>query len=231
VLEDNVIAVTVIGQTYPKQEIEEAKSLAEMIGVRQEIQYVDIFEDEKIVSNPPDRCYYCKMKEFSIIKDVAQKYGIYTVVDGSNADDVTDYRPGLRALKELGVVSPLREAGLTKLEIRALSRELGLPTWDKPALACLASRVPYGERLTQDILSKVDMGEVFLRNLGFKQVRLRHFGNLAKLEVLPEDMEELLKSRDNVVKYLKEMGYSYITMDLEGYKTGSMNREIEKGVL
>jgi uncharacterized protein len=231
VLEDNVIAVTVSAQIHPKWEMEEAKTLAEMIGVKQEIIYADVLNDEKIVSNPPDRCYYCKIKVFSIIKEVAQRYGIYTVADGSNADDIKDYRPGMRALKELGIVSPLREARLTKLEIRALSKELGLPTWDKPALACLATRIPYGERLTVDILSKVDMGEVFLKNLGFKQVRLRHFGNLAKIEVSPEDMKRLLESRDDIVKYLKEIGYSHITMDLEGYRTGSMNIMIEKGVL
>lgn len=231
VLRDNVIAVTVMGQIHPRWEIEESRALADEIGVKQEIIDIDILSDEKIASNPPDRCYYCKIRVFSIIKEVAKRYDIDTIADGSNADDVTDYRPGMRALEELGIVSPLKEADLTKLEIRRLSKELGLRTWDKPALACLATRVPYGERLTQNILLQIDKGENTLRRLGFRQVRLRHFGNLAKIEVLPEDMERLLKSREDIVKYLKEIGYSYITMDLEGYKTGSMNIGIEKGVL
>ncbi|MGC9063809.1 MAG: ATP-dependent sacrificial sulfur transferase LarE, partial [bacterium] len=151
VLGNNVVAVTVSGQIHPRWEIEESKALAKEIGVKQEIIDIDVLNDEMIASNPPDRCYYCKVKVFSLIKEMAKKYHIYTVADGSNADDITDYRPGIKALKELGIISPLKDARLTKLEIRMLSKELGLSTWDKPPLACLATRVPYGEKLTQEI--------------------------------------------------------------------------------
>lgn len=229
VLGDNAIAITVNGAIHPDWEIEEAKEIANNIGVRHIVVDIDIFKDENIVNNPPDRCYHCKLTVFSLIKEVAKSYGIDNVADGSNVDDIGDYRPGMKALKELKILSPLKEVGLSKSEIRKLSRELGLPTWNKPALACLATRIPYNTKITREALSMIDSGEYFLRGLGFNQVRLRHMGNLAKIEVLPEDMPRLIELREEIIQKLKEIGYTYITVDLEGYTTGSMNRTI-KGV-
>ncbi|MCX7796405.1 MAG: ATP-dependent sacrificial sulfur transferase LarE [bacterium] len=226
VLDDKVIGITVNSAIHPEWEVESAKELARFIGVRHIVLDVDIFKDEKIVFNPPERCYYCKLSVFSVIKETAKKYGIDNVADGSNVDDIGDYRPGMRALKELGILSPLIEAGLKKDEIRRLSKELGLPTWDKPALACLATRIPYNTRITRETLAMIEEGENFLRNLGFTQVRLRHLDNLAKIEVLPKDMPRLLELRDMIIEKLKTIGYTYITLDLEGYNTGSMNKLI-----
>jgi uncharacterized protein len=197
-----------------------------MIGVRHIVLDADVSTNENIMKNPPDRCYHCKLTVFSLIKETAKRYGIENVADGSNADDVGDYRPGMRALKELGILSPLMDVGLKKEEIRRLSKDLGLPTWNKPALACLATRIPYNTRITDKALSMIEEGEDFLRSLGFIQVRLRHLDNTAKIEVLPEDMPRLLELRDTVVERLRSIGYTYITMDLEGYNTGSMNRII-----
>ena len=227
ILGDNVVAITVNGAIHPGWEIESSKEIASRIGVRQILLDMDIFKNENIVTNPPDRCYHCKMAIFSMIKKTAKSYGIDNVADGSNIDDAGDYRPGMRALKELGILSPLRDAGLGKEEIRILSKELGLPTWDKPALSCLATRIPYNTRITEETLSMIEAGEDFLRGLGFSQVRLRHLGNLAKIEVPPEDMMRLLGLREMVVKKLREIGYTYITMDMEGYNMGSMNRTIK----
>jgi len=203
-----------------------AREIARMIGVRHIVLDADVSTNENIMKNPPDRCYHCKLTVFSLIKETAKRYGIENVADGSNADDVGDYRPGMRALKELGILSPLMDVGLKKEEIRRLSKDLGLPTWNKPALACLATRIPYNTRITDKALSMIEEGEDFLRSLGFIQVRLRHLDNTAKIEVLPEDMPRLLELRDTVVERLKSIGYTYITMDLEGYNTGSMNRII-----
>lgn len=228
VLGDNAIAITVNGAIHPAWEIEESKKIANKIGVRHVVLDINIFENEDIVNNPPDRCYHCKLAVFSMIKEVAKSYGIEKVADGSNIDDVGDYRPGMKALRELGILSPLKEVGLGKGEIRMLSKELGLPTWNKPALACLATRIPYNNRITQEVLSMIDSGEYFLRSLGFTQVRLRHMGNIAKIEVLPEDISRVIELREEIVKKLKEIGYTYITVDLEGYTTGSMNRTIKE---
>jgi uncharacterized protein len=225
-LGDNAIGITVNSMIHPRWEIESAREIARMIGVRHIVLDADVSTNENIMKNPPDRCYHCKLTVFSLIKETAKQYGIENVADGSNADDVGDYRPGMRALKELGILSPLMDVGLKKEEIRRLSKDLGLPTWNKPALACLATRIPYNTRITDKALSMIEEGEDFLRSLGFIQVRLRHLDNIAKIEVLPEDMPRLLELRDTVVERLKSIGYTYITMDLEGYNTGSMNRII-----
>jgi uncharacterized protein len=225
-LGDNAIGITVNSMIHPGWEIESAREIARMIGVRHIVLDADVSTNENIMKNPPDRCYHCKLTVFSLIKETAKQYGIENVADGSNADDVGDYRPGMRALKELGILSPLMDVGLKKEEIRRLSKDLGLPTWNKPALACLATRIPYNTRITDKALSMIEEGEDFLRSLGFIQVRLRHLDNTAKIEVLPEDMPRLLELRDTVVERLRSIGYTYITMDLEGYNTGSMNRII-----
>lgn len=226
VLGNNVVGITVDGAIHPRNEIESAKEIAKMIGVRHILLNMDVFKDERIVANPPERCYYCKLNTFSLIKETAKSYGIENVIDGSNADDVGDYRPGMKALKELGILSPLMDVGLKKEEIRMLSKELGLPTWNKPALACLATRIPYSTRITEKILTMVEEGEDFLKSLGFTQVRLRHLDNIAKIEVPIEDMAKILELRERIVEKLKGIGYTYITIDLEGYNTGSMNRLI-----
>jgi len=226
VLDNNAIGITVDGAIHSRNEIESAKEIAKMIGVRHIVLNMDVFKDERIIANPPDRCYHCKLKTFSLIKETARIYGIENIIDGSNADDVGDYRPGMRALRELGILSPLMDVGLKKEEIRRLSKELGLPTWNKPALACLATRIPYNTRITEKDLMMIEEGEDFLRGLGFVQVRLRHLDNLAKIEVPLEDMARILELRERIVDKLKGIGYTYITIDLEGYNTGSMNRLI-----
>ena len=196
--------------------------------MRQVLVETDELGVEGFADNPPDRCYHCKRELFSVVARVAREHGIETVADGTNADDPGDWRPGLRAAEEMGVASPLREAGLTKADIRALSRELGLPTWQKPARACLASRFPYRHRITTEALRRVAAAEEFLADLGFRQYRVRHHGALARIEVAPEDIPRLAESdlRNRIVEAFKRIGYTYVTLDLEGYRTGSMNETL-----
>ena len=196
-------------------------------------QYVIPAEDLKIDSirhNPPDRCYHCKRVLFGRILETAAEKGILTVAEGSNVDDLGDYRPGMRAIRELGVVSPLLDAGLTKADIRAFSKELGLPTWSKPSFACLASRFVYGETITDEKLSMVDQAEQLLMDLGLRQFRVRIHGDLARIEVLPEDLQRITEPelRTLISGKLKEYGFSYVTLDLVGYRTGSMNEVLKQ---
>ena len=225
-LGDLVLAVTALSPFYPSFEKEEAKELLEEMGVNYRLITIDASELQGVAHNPPDRCYHCKKVVFGKFRQLAEAEGIPFIVDGTNFDDLGDYRPGLKALEELGIRSPLREAGLTKEEIRALSREMGLPTWDKPALACLATRLPYGTLITPEKLARVDQGESFLRSLGLRQFRLRHHEELARLEVGPEDFEGVLAHREEITQKLKELGFRYVTLDLEGYRTGSMNETL-----
>lgn len=235
VLKDNVIAITLVSPLYPKREIKEAEKIAKTLGVKHIIeQEKSIFKNEAFLNNPPNRCYLCKKEEFEKIIDIAKKYNISYVLDGSNKDDLGDYRPGREALKELGIRSPLLEMGFTKREIRELSKEFGLPTYDKPSLACLASRFPYGQKIDMESLRRVDEGEEFLRNLGIKQVRVRNYRDMARIEVDKESFRIFFDDniRRKIVEKFKELGYIYITLDLEGYRTGSMNeilREKENG--
>lgn len=229
VLGDNVIAITLVSPLYPKREIESAKEIAKNIGVRHIVEEeMDILNNDKFLKNPPDRCYYCKKEEFKKIIDLAKKYDINYVLDGTNKDDLSDYRPGRRALLELGVRSPLLEAGLTKSDIRVISFELGLPTYDKPSLACLASRFPYGEEINISSLLRIDEGEEFLRSLGVKQVRVRNHGNIARIEVDDEGFNIILREKEKIVEKFKKLNYIYITLDLEGYRTGSMNEVLKR---
>lgn len=225
VLGKNVLAVIAQSETYPEEESRSAVKFIEKLGVRYEIVKTDEFSDENFISNPPERCYYCKKELFSKLTDIAKKEGIKYVADGSNVSDLSDYRPGTNASKELGIKSPLREAGFTKEDIRELSRQLKLPTSDKPSLACLASRIPYGTRITKNILNKIDEGEKYLRSLGLKQVRVRHHGDLARIEVDKEHLADLVECgiADKIDKRFKSLGYTYVTIDLKGYRTGSMN--------
>ncbi|MGB9856808.1 MAG: ATP-dependent sacrificial sulfur transferase LarE [Dictyoglomaceae bacterium] len=226
VLGDNVMAITLVSPLYPKREIKEAKEIARTLGVKHIIEQEEsILKNSAFLDNPPNRCYLCKKEEFEKILDIAKKHDISYVLDGSNKDDLEDYRPGREALKELGVRSPLLEIGFTKREIRELSKEFGLPTYDKPSLACLASRFPYGQRIDVESLRKIDEAEEFLRDLGIKQVRVRNYKDMARIEVDKESFRLFFDDniRRKIVEKFKELGYIYITLDLEGYRTGSMN--------
>lgn len=225
VLGDQAIAVTAAPPFVPPRELEAAAAFCRGEGIRQIILSAEALELSHARENPPDRCYHCKRELFGAILRCAREQGLAAVIEGSNRDDTGDYRPGMRTLRELGIRSPLLEQGLGKEEIRLLSRELGLPTWDKPSLACLASRFAYGETITDEGLARVDRAEQFLFGLGFRQLRVRVHGDLARIEVLPEDFERLMvaETRSLVFEYLKECGFRYVTLDLRGYRTGSMN--------
>jgi uncharacterized protein len=223
------VAITATSPTYPKREFEEACRLAESIGARHIIVESNELEIPGFSDNSSKRCYYCKSELFRIALDRALSMNLKHVADGSNVDDLDDFRPGAAAATELGVRSPLQEAGLRKEEIRLLSRTMGLPTWDKPALACLSSRFPYGTRITEERLKKVAMGEDMLRALGFSQLRVRYHGDIARIELCPEDLPRFLDTglRAAVIKRFKEIGFTYVTLDIEGYRTGSMNEVLE----
>lgn len=225
-LGENALAVTAVSPTYTKSELAEAKKLARLIGIRHTIVRTNELADKRFVSNPPERCYHCKRELFSRLLAVA-KGGAVVVIDASNADDASDYRPGSRARAELGIRSPLQETGLTKREIRAAARMLGLPNWDKPARACLASRFPYGFRITKDALKMVEAAESAVSRYVPGPVRVRHHsGDVARIEVEPGTVPLLLRNAGPISKRLKKLGYVYVAADLEGYRTGSMNEPL-----
>jgi len=232
VLGDGVLAVIAGSETYPELEQREAVRLAGLWGARYKVIHTDELNNPDFVSNPPTRCYFCKNELFSRLKEMAETEGIPFVCDGSNKDDLGDFRPGLQAAKELGVRSPLQEAGLGKDEIREISRWLGLPTWDKPSLACLSSRFPYGTEIDRTGLKQISQAEAFLRSQGFKQLRVRHHGQVARIEVEEVEIGRLLdpEFRRTVAARLKSFGYSYVTVDIEGYRTGSMNEILDGSV-
>lgn len=225
VLEDNVLAVTAYSTTYPKKELEEAKKIAKDFKTRFLIIQTNELKNKNFIKNPHNRCYFCKHELFSNLNRIAKKNKIKHIVDGSNLDDLADIRPGTKAKKKFKVRSPLQEAGLTKSEIRILSKQYRLKTWSKPNLACLASRFPYGDSINKKDLIKIDKAEEFLRTLGFKQVRVRHYNNLCRIELENKEIKRLIGAclGDKVVAKFKELGYTYITLDLEGYRVGSMN--------
>ena len=223
VLGDKSLAVTAKSETYTKSELEDAIELAKKIGIKHEVIETSELDIPEFSHNPVDRCYYCKKELLTKLKEFAKSNGFKNVVDGANVDDVGDYRPGMRAVAELNVRSPLKEAQLTKAEIRELSKHYGLPSWDKPSAACLASRFPYGTEITAERLDTVGDAEAFIKSFGIIQLRVRYHDQIARIEVSEKDMENLLKNRDQIVKKLKEFGFSYVTMDLQGYRTGSMN--------
>ena len=228
-LGDRALAVTATSETYPPQEFAEAKKLANEIGARQRVIHTSELEVEQFRNNPPERCYYCKRELFGKLLEIAREEGLAAVADGSNVDDLEDYRPGMKAAEELGVICPLRDAGLTKDEIREISKELGLPTWDKPSFACLASRFPYGDEITMEKLTQVAAAEQVLRGLGLGQLRVRHHGQTARIEVDAEGFEAVIRSdnRARIVEELHKIGYLYVTLDLDGYRTGSMNEPLK----
>jgi uncharacterized protein len=217
------LAVTGVSPSIPASELAEARELAGAIGIAHET--IDTHEMERTgyVENSRQRCYHCKTELYELLASLARERGFAFVLDGCNVDDLGDHRPGRVAASEHGVRSPLIEAGLTKDEIRALSRERGLPTWDKPAMACLSSRIPYGTPVTVEALDRIERAEALLRSLGLRQLRVRHHDDIARIEVEAQDMAALLDRRDAVVEGLKRIGYRYITLDLAGFRSGSMN--------
>jgi uncharacterized protein len=221
----NVLAVTALSPLYPERELAGVKKLIQTLGGRHRFIRSNELEIPRFSENPPDRCYYCKKKLFRELLEIAKEEVIPFIVEGSTLDDDKDHRPGRVAIQELRIRSPLKEAMFAKMEIRELSKELGLPTWNKPSFACLASRFPYGEEITEGALRMVEAAEGFLFGVGFKQVRVRHYGNLARIEILKEEMERLMNGslREKVVNRLKEIGYTYVTLDLQGFRSGSMN--------
>lgn len=223
---EQVLALTASASLYPAQEEEKARKLAASIGVRQIIIPLEPLELPEVMENHPQRCYYCKREIFTELWNIAKKEGYEYLLDGANQDDLADYRPGQKAARELGVRSPMEEVGLEKNEIRDLSKEFKLSTWDQPAMACLASRFPYGTFITKKKLLQVEKGEALLSSLGFKQFRLRYHGELARLEVFPQEFHLLLKERSKMIRELKKLGFNYVTMDLEGYRTGSLNETL-----
>jgi len=226
----NILAVTATSATYPQEELKQARILARRIGVRLKIVKTDELKDKRFTANPLNRCYFCKKELFSLLKRLAAKEKLSFVLDASNISDKSDFRPGARARKELKIKSPLEEAKLTKEDIRILSKKLKLPTWDKPSFACLASRIPYNMQITPEILKRVERAEDHLRRLSFNQVRLRHYGSFCRIEVSEADLARLLQRRKAVVDRLKKLGYNYITMDLEGYRMGSLNQGMLKRI-
>ena len=226
VLGDKALAVTAESAVVPRRELLEAEEFCKKEGIRLVKFPFEALEISGFGENPPDRCYRCKKQILSGILRIAGEQGMSYVAEGSNLDDNGDYRPGHAAVAELGIQSPLRAAGLTKAEIRQLSKELGLSTWQKPSFACLASRFAYGERITKEKLAMVEQAEQYLLEQGFEQMRVRVHGALARVEVQPTELSRLLSIREELVRKLEEQGFAYVTMDLKGYRTGSMNETL-----
>ncbi len=225
VLDNGVVAVTATSLTYPSHEMESAKSMAKKLGTRHLTIKTNELSNLRFTDNSSERCYWCKKELFLKLTELAKEYNLNYILDGSNYDDQKDFRPGMKAAEEFSVRSPLKEVGLTKKEIRDFSRKFGLPTWDKPSFACLASRFPYGMKITKENLIKVNKAEVFLRNFGISQVRVRQHNQIARIEVLKDEIPKLLKEgiREKIISKFKELGYTYVTVDLQGYRSGSMN--------
>jgi len=232
VLGSNVMAVIASSATYPEREQQEALRIAEDLKVKYKVIHTKELDDPHFRDNPPERCYFCKKELFSRLKEIASEENIPHVCDGSNFEDILDFRPGSRAAQELDVRSPLKEARLEKKEIRVLSKKLGLPTWDKPSMACLSSRFPYFTPIDNESLRQIDSAEEYLRTKGFSQLRVRHHGQMARIEIDPRDFSVIMEkqTREEIVANLKKIGYLYVTLDLAGYRTGSMNEPIlDKG--
>ncbi|MFH1227681.1 MAG: ATP-dependent sacrificial sulfur transferase LarE [Planctomycetota bacterium] len=226
-LGNKALNVTAVSGTYPESEHREAVTLAKQFGINHIVIRTDELHRPEFSANPPDRCYWCKQELFKKLKSIADKENIRFIADGSTVSDGADYRPGRRAACELEVKSPIAQAGLTKEEVRQLSQKLGIPTWDKPAYACLASRIPYGENITESKLRRVEKAENYISSLGFKTLRVRSHKNIARIEVPPEQFGPVIELRDRIIAELSALGYDYVTLDLEGYRSGSMNKELE----
>jgi uncharacterized protein len=225
-LGNRTLAVLAASEAQPACEIDAARTTARELRLNLIEVETDELADPRFYANPPDRCYYCKQELFGMLRAVADARGLAHVADGSNADDVSDHRPGRRAATECGVLSPLQEVGMTKADIREVSRALGLPTWDKPSMACLASRFPYGSPIDEDSLRRVAEAEEALRVLGLRQFRVRSHGDVARLEVGPPEMDAAWTQRRQIASALRHAGFAYVTQDLEGYRTGSLNETL-----
>lgn len=224
-LGDRAILATADSESYPSEELEEARRLAAFLGMRHRVIKTLEMQNPEYTSNPPNRCYFCKDELFTRLEPIAREEGMGHLVYGANMDDLGDHRPGMKAAREKQVRAPLIDAGLYKAEIRELSRQLGLPTWDKPSFACLSSRFPYGDAITADKLRQVEQAERVVRSLGFRQFRVRHHDKLARLEIAREEMPRLWEDgrAEAIAAGLKELGYLYVTLDLQGFRSGSMN--------
>jgi len=223
ILGERAVAVTGVSPSVPASEVDEAGELARRIGIRHVLIDTSEMDRPGYVENSPERCYHCKTELYSLLEEMAKREGVAWVLDGCNVDDLGDHRPGRIAAAEHRVRSPLIEAGLTKAEIRELSRQRGLPTWDKPAMACLSSRIPYGTPVTVEALDQIGAAEAFLRGLGFRQLRVRHHSDVARIEIEPAELSAVIEHRDRIVTRLKNLGYRYVTLDLAGFRSGSMN--------
>lgn len=229
---DKVLAVTACSETYPAAEWQYAKKLAQFLGASHVSILTQELKDERFVQNPPERCYYCKTELLQKLFDIARNSGLAFVADGANADDLSDFRPGMKAGRELGVRSPLQAVGLTKQEIRTLAREQGLPNWNKPSMPCLSSRFPYGHIITAERLRQIEEAEHYLRTLGFSELRVRHHGDTARIEVPSEEIPKIAAEpvRSRVAGMLKSLGFNYITVDLTGFRSGSMNEFLSEEI-
>lgn len=231
-LGDAVLTVTATSPTFPAHDLESARLIVAQLGVRWITLETEELDDPHFRANPSNRCYFCKKKLFSLLLEKARAEGLPWVIEATNADDLTDYRPGLTAIRELGIRSPFVELGIGKQQIRRLAKELGLANWDRPSSACLASRIPYGEEITRERLARIAKAETVFRELGFRQVRVRDHGTLARIELAADDLARLLDSdlRSRVVALCKAAGYTYVTLDLQGYRTGSLNETLESSL-
>lgn len=220
---ENVLAVIADSVIYPKYELREAEKLAKKLGVKWKVIKSSVISNKNFISNPPNRCYFCKKALFKELKRISKEEGLNEVIDGTNREDIEGYRPGLKAAGELGIKSPLNEAGMKKKDIRKFSRKIGLETWNKLSFACLASRFPYGIEITRDRLRRVEKAERILISMGFNQLRVRHHVDIARIEVPEQEFLKILKKREEIIQNFKELGYNYITLDIEGYRSGSLN--------
>ena len=230
VFRDKLVLITATSSTYPFYELDEAKSLAVLLGIKHKIIVSEEIDIPGYADNPPDRCYYCKSELFGKIKYIASQEGYEVIFDGSNADDLKDFRPGMKAKQEKGVISPLADSGFTKNDIRHFSAELNLPTASKQSYACLASRFPYGEKITKVKLDRLATAEFEVRKLGFTQFRIRSHENLARFEFIPAEMDKAWKIKDKLTEICKSSGFTFVTIDLKGYRTGSMNEVLAESV-
>jgi pyridinium-3,5-biscarboxylic acid mononucleotide sulfurtransferase len=223
---ENVLAVTADSETYPSKELAEAKRIASQLGIRHEVIETSELGIPGYAENSKNRCYFCKQSLFEHLIPIMESNGYKNIIFGLIADDMSEYRPGAKAAKEMGVRGPLQEVGLYKSEIRELSNEMDLPTWDKPSLACLSSRIAYGEMITLEKLKKIDKAEIYLKSFGIRQVRVRTHDDIARIEVEQKDMEKVMQNHELINRELQSYGYTYVTLDLMGYKSGSMNKTI-----
>jgi pyridinium-3,5-biscarboxylic acid mononucleotide sulfurtransferase len=228
-LGERALAVTSASASLAERELREALEYAERLGIRHRVVYTDELTNPEYLANPTNRCYHCKTELYTHLEELAAREGYRHVANGLNLDDLGDYRPGLQAAREHGVRAPLQEAGLTKSGVRAISRLLDVPTWDKPAMACLSSRVPYGEEITLEKLGQIDRAEQFLRDFGYRQLRVRHHGQVARIELPAEEMPGFLAAHAQAAtEHLKSLGFLYVALDLQGFRSGSLNEALRR---